>query len=75
MLVFFHTVCIHLFITGNGEEKNQFHASGYFCKTVLFCTCSAPPWAPHLEDCKLSLVSGRRETELGVLVPRGPARR
>lgn len=43
-------------------------------ETMLFLTCSAPPWALHLEDCKLSLVSGRPGTVWGALVPHGLAR-
>lgn len=56
------------------REQNQFHASGCFCEIVLFLTCSAPPWALHLEDCKPSPVGGRPGTEWGALAPRGPAR-
>lgn len=55
------------------KKKNQFHASGCFHE-ILFLTCSVPPWAPHLEDCRLSPVSGRPGMVWGALVPRGLAR-
>ena len=56
------------------REKNQFHASGCFCEAMWFLTCSVPPWALHLEDCKPSPVSGKPGMEWGALVPRGLAR-
>lgn len=56
------------------RKKNQFHASGCFCETMLFLTCSVPPWALHLEDYKLSPVWGRPGMEWGAPVPHGLAR-
>lgn len=71
-IVFCHMYsCIHY---SKWREQNQFHAWGCFHETILFLTCSVPPWALHLEDCTISPFWGRPGTEWGARAPRGLAR-